>query len=54
MPKKARLSLAERSRRFREKRKAELEKLRNENLALRGQLERLTGKSKPETAERRQ
>jgi hypothetical protein len=44
------LSLAERSRRFRKKRKAEL--LRNENYLLRRQLEQLTAKSCPKTSER--
>jgi hypothetical protein len=43
---------AEKQRRWRERRKAELERLRNENLRLRRQLERLTPKSRSETAER--
>jgi hypothetical protein len=44
------LTNAEKQRRWRERRKAELERLRNENLQLRRQLERLTSKSRPETS----
>jgi hypothetical protein len=52
--KKISLSVAQRSCRWRKKRKAalaELETLRNENLQLRRWLEQLTAKSRPETAE---